>query len=273
MKDTMKTFAVLLLFAATSLAQSAPAAAPRSNQSNQDISTANSKQARDVIDKCIQALGGDAYLNIKDMEQVGRGYGFTHNEPGGVGTPYWRFYRYPDKERVELTKQRDIIVIHNGDKGYEVTYRGTQPEIATDHATYQRRRHYALDYVLRDWIHQPGVAFFYEGTAIVGARTAHQVTVMDAQNQAVTLLIDSSNYLPLKKSYTWRDPQYKEMDTEEELYDEYRPEQGVATPHVITRIFNNEMQSQRFISSVKYNTGLSDSLFTPQTLNYNKMKK
>jgi hypothetical protein len=271
MKDTMKILAVLFIFAATvTLAENPSPAAP---QSNQDIATANAKQARDVLDKCIQALGGDVYLNIKDMEQVGRGYGFTHNEPGGVGTPYWRFYRYPDKERVELTKQRDIVVIHNGDKGYEVTFRGSVPENKVDHATYERRRNYALDYVLRDWIHQPGIAFFYEGTSIVGARTAHQVTVMDAQNRAVTLLIDSGNFLPLKKSYTWRDPQYKDMDTEEELYDEYRTEQGIATPHVITRMYNKEMQSQRFITTVKYNVGLSDDLFTPKTFQFDKMKK
>ena len=48
---------------------------------------------------------------------------------------------------------------------------------ATDHAAYERRRHYALDYVLREWLRQPGMAFFYENTTIVGPRTAHQVTI------------------------------------------------------------------------------------------------
>lgn len=275
---TMKTLIALLLLAcvtpAQTATQSAPqSAAPAAPKSNQDLAAANTKQAREVIDKCIQALGGDAYLNIKDMQQEGRGYGFSQNAPTGIGIPYWRSYRYPDKERYEFTKERDWIIIHTGDKGYEVTYRGTQPENAADHATYERRRHYALDFVLRDWIHQPGAAFFYEGTTIVGPKTVYQVTVMDAQNQGATLFIDANSFLPIKRSYSWRDPQYKDMNTEEELYDEYRPEQGVQTPHVITRIFNKEMQSQRFITTVKYNSGLSDSLFTPPTLNYNKMKK
>lgn len=239
----------------------------------QDIAQVNAAKAREVIDKCITALGGEQYLNIKDMEQVGRGYGFSHNEPGGPGTPYWRFYRYPDKERVDLTKQRDIIVIHNGDKGYEVTYRGAKSETPEEHATYERRRNVALDYVLREWINQPGVAFFYEGQTIVGPKTAHQVTILNAQNQGVTLFIDANSYLPLKKSYSWRDPKYKDMNTEEQLFDEYRPEQGLQTPHVITRMYNGEMQSQQFITTVKYNTGVNDSLFAPPTLKFDKMKK
>ena len=267
---TMKTLIALLFLACVTPAQTATQAAPKSNQ---DLVTTNSKQAREVIDKCIQALGGDLYLNIKDMQQEGRGYGFALNAPTGIGIPYWRSYRYPDKDRYEFTKQRDWIIIHNGNKGYEVTFRGSQPENAADHATYERRRRYALDFILRDWIHQPGVAFFYEGTTIVGPKTVYQVTVMDAQNQGATLYIDANSYLPVKRSYTWRDPQYKDMNTEEELYDEYRVEQGIQTPHVITRMYNKEMQSQRFITVVKYNTGLSDSLFTPPTLNYNKMKK
>ncbi len=242
-------------------------------QSHQDIATANTQQARDIIDKCIKALGGDAYLNIKDISQEGRGYGFYQNAPAGVGILYWRDYKYPDKERYEFTKKRDWIIIHNGDKGYEVTYRGSKPEAATDHETYERRRHYALDYVLREWIHQPGAAFFDEGTTIIGPKTVHQVTIMDAQNQGVTLFIDADSFLPIKKSYSWRDKTYKDMNTEEELYDEYRPEQGIPTPHVITRMLNKEMTSQRFITSVKYNPGLSDSLFTPPTMDYDRMKK
>ena len=33
--------------------------------------------------------------------------------------------KFPDKERSELTKKRDVVYIENGDQGYEVTYKGT----------------------------------------------------------------------------------------------------------------------------------------------------
>src|SRR4051812_18665698 len=268
----MKTLLALLLFSAAAFAQTSTAPGTTPSSANDPVK-ANSDQARQLLDKSIAALGGDAYLNIKDVEQIGRGYGFSQNAPTGIGIPYWRFYRYPDKERYEFTKKRDWVIIHNGDKGYEVTFRGTVEEAAKDHDTYERRRKYALDYVLRDWLRQPGAAFFYEGTTIVGPRTVHQVTVMNAQNQGVTLFLDTNSYLPVKRTYSWRDPKYKDMNKEEELYDEYRPEQGIQTPHLVTRTYNGEVQSQRFITGVKYNTGVSDSLFTPRTLNYDKMKK
>jgi hypothetical protein len=262
----MRTLIALLLLAAASCAQTTPA-------SDQDLAAANAKKARGILDQSIKALGGDAYLNIKDMEQHGRGYGFSQNAPTGIGTPYVRFYRYPDKERYEFLKKRDWIIIHNGDKGYEITFRGSREEAATDTATYNRRRHYALDYVLREWLHEPGVGFFYEGTTITGPKNVHQISIRNAQNEGVTLFIDTVSLLPVKKTYTWRDPQYKEMNTEEELYDEYRVYQGIQSPHVVTRIYNGEIQSQRFLDSVTYNAGVKDSLFTPPSTTYNKMKK
>ena len=42
---------------------------------------------------------------------------------------------------------------------------------------------------------------------------------------------------------------------------------------MVINVGSRRMTSQRFITGVKYNTGLSDSLFVPQTLNYDKMKK
>jgi len=101
----------------------------------------------------------------------------------------------------------------------------------------------------------------------------HKVSLINAQNQGVTLFIDTKSFLPAKKTYSWRDPESKEMDEEAELYDEYRVEGGINSPHVITREKNGEMTSQRFVYSVAYNTGIADSEFAPPPINYNKLKK
>src|SRR5438270_61192 len=71
---------------------------------------ANAQQARQLLDKCIKALGGDAYLNIRNIKQTGRGYGFHHNEAAGVGSFFTRSYLYPDKERYDIDK--DWYTIH-----------------------------------------------------------------------------------------------------------------------------------------------------------------
>jgi hypothetical protein len=58
---------------------------------------------------------------------------------------------------------------------------------------------------------------------------------------------------------------------EAEIYDAFRPEQGIMTPHVTMRARNGETTTQRFITGVKYNAGLPDSMFDAKA-NYDPYK-
>src|SRR6266481_4559379 len=182
-----------------SLAQSEVAPPAQSIPVDQE----NVRKARAVLNQTIQALGGQAYLNIQDMSQEGRTYSFYHGRPNSLGIVFWRFYKFPDKDRIELTKKRDVVYVYNGDKGYEITYKGTRPEDPKDLTDYLRRRHYALDWVLRKWLLEPGVALFYEGQTVNEGKTVEQVTVMNAHNQGVTLYLDSTDHLQVKKTFSW----------------------------------------------------------------------
>jgi hypothetical protein len=272
----MKYALTVLLLTALVFAQSAPTASSESGAPSQDASSQTTSQsiptdqesarkARAILDQAIQALGGQAYVNVQDMTQEGRSYSFHHGEPNSLGTLFWRFRKYPDKDRVEVTKKRDVIEIYTGDKGYEITYRGVRSLDDKIMDPYLRRRHFALDAVLRQWLNDPGVALFYEGQTVAAQKQADQITVMNAKNEAVTLYFDSSTHLPVKKSFTWRDPVDKQRNVEEEIFDNYRPVQNVMTPYDTTRLFNGEMAAQFFITSASFNQGLSDDLFDPKT--------
>lgn len=250
----MKLLATILFCAALAAGQAAPPAVSDHE---------NARKARALIDQMIQALGGPAYMGIQDISQEGRTYSFYHGQPNSAGLVFWRFYRFPDKDRIEVTKKRDWIVIHNGNRSYEITFKGTAAGDPVELKDYLRRSQYALDWILRHWLDQPGTALFYEGSTVASEKQAEQVTLMNAQNQGVTLFIDASTHLPIKKSYSWRDPSDKLRSTEEEVYDNYRPVQGIMTPFSVTRFLNGEMSAQRFMTSVSYNRNLSDSLFTP----------
>jgi hypothetical protein len=233
----------------------------------------NGRKAKEIIQKTIAAMGGQAYLTYVDMKQEGRGFGFYQGASTGVGVPINRLYRYPDKERYEFFKDGEWVIIHNGDKGYETTFRGTRLEEPKATAEYNRRRQYQLDVVLREWASDPRTAFFYDGETIAETRQAHKVTLLNANNQLVTLYINAKNFLPIKKTYTWRDPEYKEMQEESELFDNWRVVQGIATPHIYTRMNNGEMTSQRFIKTVAYNVNAGEAPFTPPVVNYDRTKK
>jgi hypothetical protein len=221
----------------------------------------NARKARAVLDQTIRALGGQAYLNLQDISQEGRTYSFYHGRANSLGIVFWRFYKFPDKDRIELTKKRDVIYVYNGDRGYETTYKGTRAEDPKDLADYLRRRHFALDWVLRKWLSEPGVALFYEGQTATEGKSVEQVTVMNAHNEGVTLFLDSADHLPVKKTFTWRDLTDKERNVEDEVYDNYREVQGIMTPFTVTRFYNGDMSNQRFTTAVSYNQGLSDSQF------------
>ena len=222
-------------------------------------------KAKELLAQMIQALGGYAYLHYTDVTQEGRTNGFYHGQPTGGTAPFWRFYKFPDKERVELTKQRDWIVIHNGGRGTETTFHGTRPEDDDANREYVLRDQYSMDNVLRNWLHAPGTVLFYDGQGFTDNHQVEKVTVANAANQQETFFMDLSSHLPIRKSFTVRDPKYKEKDNYSDIYSEYRLIQGIQTPMVVTRMKNDEMVSQRFLSKVTYNEGLKDDFFVPPT--------
>jgi hypothetical protein len=257
----MRLFSLLVLAAALSVQQPVAAQSQTAAASSAQ-KDANAQKAAELLKQCVAALGGNAYLSLQDMQQQGRGYTFYHGQPRDVGALFWRFWKWPDKDRSEFTKQRDVVIIHTGDQGFEVTYKGTaaeEPEVTAD---FLRRRHNSLENVLRVWLPQPGTALFYDGSAIAEQKPADAVSILNSNNEQVTLYLDVRNHLPIKKSFTWRDPKTRDRNEEEEIYDNYKPVQGVMTPHNITRKLNGEMLNQRFIDSVRYNQNVADSLFT-----------
>jgi hypothetical protein len=231
----------------------------------------NARKAKDVINQGIKALGGDAYLTIRDREQQGRGYGFHHGRPNGGGAVFWSFTEFPDKERVELTKERDIAELYVGTKGWEITYKGPHAVEQKDLDDYLRRKRFSLDTVLRTWVNDPGVVLLFEGAAVAAQHPAVQVTLINSQNESVTIYFDTDTHLPVKKSFSWRDPVDRQKNLEEEVYENYRSVSGVMAPYNLTRYFNGDMASQRFLNSVTINQGLDEAMFDPHS-GYNPNK-
>ena len=234
----------------------------------------NSDKAKSIIQEGIKALGGETWLTVRDVEQQGRTYGFHHGTPTGGGGVFWRFTEYPDKDRIEFTKERDIAQVFVGDKGYEITYKGPHPIEQKDLDDYLRRRKYSLERVLRTWVNDPTVVLLFEGNAIAAQHPALRVTLVNAQNESVSLYFDTDSHLPIKKSFEWRDPIDKQKNLEEEVYENYRQLSGIMTPYNVTRFFNGDMSNQRFLNLVTINQELDPTMFDPNSgYNPNKVVK
>ena len=258
---------------------SAPQAATASVPPNWPTAQFNStkdesvQKALKILNDMIRALGGDAYLNLRTMQIIeGRSYSFYHGEPSGQGLQFWRFWEWPDKDRWEFTKQRDIVELNVGDKGYEITYKGTATQDPKQLEDYLRRREHSLEWVIRKWLPAPGTAILYGGPAMVEQNLADQVTVLNANNDSVTLSVDPRSHLPVKKTYSWRDPIDRMLDEESEVFSNYRLIQGIQTPLSTVRNLNGEMSNQRFMTTVTYNAAIPATMFETKGITYNPEK-
>src|ERR1700691_292557 len=130
---SMKHLLFVIIFTAVSFGQ-ANHAAPASQ--SVPIDQENAHKAKVLIDQMIDALGGNAYLNAQDVSQEGPTYSFHLGQSEGVGVLFCRFYKFPDKDRVELTKKRDVVYVYRGDQGFEIAYKGTrsdEPKAVSDY--------------------------------------------------------------------------------------------------------------------------------------------
>jgi len=275
---------VVLLLCGLAGAQTASTPAPPAHAATQSAvnlnDSDNARQARAVLEKTIEALGGQPYLTYENRREEGRYYPLYHGRTESTGIPYRYYVEYPDRDRFEVLRLKDIhiipgqidiggvksneidiVLIHNGDKGYEVTYKGTAAQDKLDLENYLRRRQHSLEWVFRKWIRDPKVALFYDGPAVVNGKITEGVTLLNSQNDSVSVFLDQNSHYPIKISYSWRDPKDKQKNVEDEVYDSYKLVQGIWTAHSITRYFNGETSQQRFINAASYNLKLPDSMF------------
>ena len=273
----MNRFFLIFLLCALAGAQTAPSKTPI-NLNDSD----NARKARAVLDQAVESLGGQPYLTYENRCEEGRYYPLYHGRTESTGIPYRYYVEYPEKDRFEIIHTKDVfllftdvggikvnnktdlILIHNGDKGYEITYKGTAAQEKLELENHLRRRAHSLEWIFRKWIRDPDVALFYDGQAVVNGKETEGVTLLNSQNDSVNIYLDINSHYPVKISYSWRDPKDRQKDVEEEVYDGYKLVQGIWTPHSITRYYNGETSQQRFITTASYNVKLPDSAFEAQ---------
>ena len=216
----------------------------------------NAAQARAALDAMVQALGGQAWLDMKNVTRQGHLAAFFQGKPSGGTTDFWEFHMWPDHDRYEYTKHRDVLQFYIGRQGWEVTYRGKKelPQEQVD--DYLRRRDHSIETAIKVWLKDPKTILIYEGQRLAERHLAEQVTLISAENEAITILMDKETHLPLRRSFEWRDPLYKDKNLDAEEYDDYHMVNGFSTPFTTTRFKNGDMTRQQYLDKVTYNQEL-----------------
>jgi hypothetical protein len=268
----MRIFVLSCFLVATAFGQQ-PSLAPAPRTANVGPeANSNENKARTLLNRMLEAMGGQAYLTLQDSYSEGR-YGRFHNEVMVGEAPFYRYWEWPDKERVEVTKDRDIATLVLGDRVYEVTYRGGKELDPQKDDTVRMgivRRHYALERVLREWMNEPGALLLDEGPTLADNKMTERVTIINSKNEAVSILISPDTHLPVSKRFSIRDPKTADKDEEEEIYDNWRMIQGINTPFSVVVLHNGQIVRQQYFSSVSYNTHPPDAYFTPKLIVHNR---
>ena len=235
----------------------AEVAAPKSAPQAMDESgEKNAAKARAILDAMVKALGGDAWLNLKNEVREGHIAAFFHGDPDPGTTLFWEFHQWPDRERLEYTKHRDVVQFYLGRKGTEITYRGARPLPQEQVDDYVRRRDHSIETAMKVWMKDPKTILLYEGQKMSERHLADQVTLISPENEAVTIETDVQTHLPLSRTFQYRDPVYKDKNTDREEYADYHDMEGFPTAFSITRMKNDEMVRQLYIDKAHYNQDL-----------------
>jgi hypothetical protein len=223
-------------------------------------------KAKELLNQAIDALGGAAYLNVRDVTCSGRIGTFDH---AGQLTGFGQFIDYtipPFKERQENLPKRNIIEVYNGDKGWDLDRGGVSNAPPADLADFQATVKKDLDNILRHRIHEPDMTFRYGGTDVIDGWQAEWVELIDGENQTIRIAFRTSTHLPVRKTTDNNDSKTHLRMKEIEYYSNYHPIDGIQTAYQLARERNGIKIFQAFFDKCEYNTNLSDSFFTKESL-------
>jgi hypothetical protein len=226
-------------------------------------------KAKEILQQAIEGLGGAAYLNVHDVTYEGHLSQFGHS--GELNSVPLHFVNYaipipPFRDRTENLPKRNIIEVKNGDKGWDLDRGGVTEARTSDLARYQEDMKTDIDNILRHRIHEPDMVFRYGGADVVDLHESDWVELVDSENRTIRIAIAKSSHLPIRMVIDTRNANTRMRTEEIEYFSNYHPFSGIQTPFQITRDRNGIKVFQVFFYKCEYNTNLSDSLFTKESL-------
>ncbi len=232
------------------------------------------KRGRELVDACIRALGGPAFLNMQDRLETGRAFSFYREKLSGLSIAhlYTRYETAPSPtpvsydgilERQSFGKKQDYGVLFNPNGGFDITFRGVRPLPDDAVAKHKESTITNILYILRQRMHEPGISFEAGGLQVMENQQVETLVVYDGADRKITVALTQSTKLPVMQSYMRLDPTYKERVEEITRFTKYRDAGGgVMWPLDIGRERDGEKIYQMFSDSVTVGNNFDAKLFT-----------
>jgi len=219
-------------------------------------------KAREILDRAIPSLGGQAFLQARSISTRGRMFAISEGVTSGFA-PFKSTVAFPDKRRFAYGKDKPVTLINDGERGWQLDRYGTVRQSPEQVRRWRIGSRYGYENLLRQVISEGGVLIQDAGRDFTDNSVARVVEITDAQQVHLRLYLHAVNYRPVRVAYRALNPESREWEEFAEVYADYRAFQDVDTPMHITRYLDGERYSEIFRNSVEYNAEISPSDFAP----------
>jgi hypothetical protein len=229
------------------------------------------ERGKRVVNECLDALGGQRYLDMRNREVAGRAYSFYREKLSGLSLAkiYTRFY--PDvkdtahdlavRERQNFGKKEDYGTLFKETDAFNLSFRGAQPLPEDRFERYKDTTRSDIFYILRVRMHEP-LILESRGADVLQNAPVEIVDITDGDNRTTTVYFHQITKLPVREVFYRRNAVTKEKDEEITLFSKYREVDGIQWPFAVERQRNGEKTFEIFADSVKFNDPkVQDNLF------------
>jgi hypothetical protein len=256
--------ALLLAVLVAALLLGAPGAAAQSGDTM--LPEESAAKARELLQSSIRAIGGPAYLGIRDITCEGKFAVFSSRGDVSGFDRFYDFIKLPDKSRTEFSKKRNIITVRNGQQGWELDRGGIQEATAAQVAEFQDDLKKDFDSLLRYRLNEEGMSFRYLRSELLDLRRVDWIEIVDRERRTMQVAFDRSTHLPARVIVVSRDPETRRRSEEITFYSNYQLLQGVRWPLQVWREQDGRKVFQLYYDKCTFNAGLEDAFFTREAL-------
>lgn len=239
-------------------------------------------KAKQLLQQVVAALGGQAYLNVRDSQCDGRTAEFGTTGTLMGFTLFRDLWLLPDKNRTEyytkgehtiagflmgaddllITHGGAMITIYSGEGGWTLDKSGVSDEPEDLVKNFNDQLKSGMNNMLRRRMNEPGVEVQYGGSDLIDLKEAEWIEFTDSDHREMRLGIDKYTHLPLRWIVTTRNPETRVNTVVTTSYTQYMALDGVKTPLSIELSRDDRKMTQTFLTACQYNSDLAPELFT-----------
>ena len=235
------------------------------------------EKARKVIDAAVTAMGGDAYLKVRNSHSSGRFFFFRKGRKGFTRFRDWTVYD-PVKSRFERGKneKEQHVSVHNLElnKGWTLEGEFEVEEIpGKELDSWIKSVRKDLNFLIKQRLDEDGMSLYYYGPDdIAGQGKFKAVEFLDASNNSVVAFFNVNSHLPEKVENEFTDDTGLRHKMEWEFYN-WHAIQGVHTPLRTDIYLDGKISQQLFVEDLAYNLQIPESQFLEPAIDQKKKAK